>query len=92
MARRWNVTETPRFRAQLQEIAQGYDWSAVINNLHWFLSRGPEEVGRGGTQDLNVRIVFLAPGGGIPRIKVFYAVDPGEVTILFVKEVDEFPF
>jgi hypothetical protein len=56
------------------------DWSDVLNNLFWFLSRGPEQVGHG-TQDLNVRIVYLAPGGGIPPIKVFYAIDPGEVTL-----------
>ncbi len=91
MAKRWNVTESERFKRQLQEIAEGYDWSDVVSNLYWFLERGPEQVGHG-TQDLNVRVVYLAPGRGLPPIKVFYAIDPGEVTLLFVKEVDEFPF
>ncbi|HEU0299249.1 MAG TPA: hypothetical protein VFR37_07345 [Longimicrobium sp.] len=91
MGQRWNVTASDRFTSQLREIAEGYDWSDVVNNLFWFLSRGPEQVGHG-TQDLNVRVMYLAPGGGIPPIKVFYAIDPGEVTLLFVKEVDEFPF
>jgi hypothetical protein len=91
MEPRWKVIRSDRFQRQLQEIAEGYDWSDVYNNLTWFLTRGPEQVGHG-TQDLNVRVLYLAPGRGVPPIKVFYAIDPGEVTLLFVKEVDEFPF
>lgn len=91
MGQDWNLKVSPQFAKQLQEIAEGYDWSDVINNLRWVLSRGPDEVGHG-TQDLNVRILYLAPGRGIPAIKVFYAIDPGEVTLLIVKEVEEFPF
>jgi hypothetical protein len=86
----WTVTATDRFNKQLEEIAQGYDWSDIRKSLEWFLGRAPEQIGHG-TQDLNVRVIYLTPSG-LPPIKVFYVVDPGEVTLLFVKEVDEFPF
>lgn len=70
----WKVTASDRFEKQLEEIAEGYDWSDVYAHLTWFLSREPE-MGHG-TQDLNVRILYVAPSRGIPPLKVFYAIDP----------------
>jgi hypothetical protein len=88
----WNVTFSERFMRQLLALGpEGYDWSAVLDNLRWHLERGPESIGHG-TQDLHVRFVSVAPVGGPPIIKVFYSIEPGEVEVIFVKESDPFPF
>jgi hypothetical protein len=88
----WQVTLSDRFLEQLRGLGpEGYDWSESLEGFRWYLSRGPDRLGHG-TQDLAVRFFSWTPPQGPPLIKVFYLVEPGGVTVLFVRVADPFPF
>lgn len=90
--RRWRVIESERFKADMAAIGpEGHDWSDAILGVRWYLERGPMAVGHG-TQDIAVRIFMQDTPNGLPDLKIFYLVEPGEVILLRAREAEPLPF
>jgi hypothetical protein len=67
----WRVVIPDEFMADLDAIGpEGYDWSAAIAGVKWYLSHNPWEVGYA-TQDREVRIYLQDRPLGFSGFKVF---------------------
>jgi hypothetical protein len=66
----------------LNEIGpDGYDWTASLRGVKWYLSHDPWKVGYG-TQDTQVRIYLQDRPLDLCGFKVFYVVEETTVTLL----------
>jgi hypothetical protein len=78
----WNVVVSQHFLDALEEIGPpGYDWTAAIAGVRWYLGHDPLAVGHG-TQDSQVRIYLQDRPSGLPGFKVFYVIEERTVTLL----------
>ena len=78
----WRVVESPEYIADLEQIGgPGYDWAERREGVRFLLREGATRLGYG-TQDSVVRIYLQDGPAGHPGLKVFYAVEEGEVTLI----------
>lgn len=78
----WRVYESPEYLADLERIGgPEYDWAERREGVRFLLREGATRLGHG-TQDSVVRIYLQDGPAGHPGLKVFYAVEGGEVTLI----------